>query len=52
VGDTVSGTGAGVGTTVKQVTAPVGGPVATVGSGAGDTITKVTGTIGDVLGGG
>jgi hypothetical protein len=52
VGDTVSGTGAGVGTIVKGVTAPVGGPVSTVGSGAGDTITKVTGTVGDVLGGG
>jgi hypothetical protein len=41
-----------VGTIVKGVTAPVGGPVSAVGSGAGDTITKVTGTVGDVLGGG
>jgi hypothetical protein len=41
-----------VGTVVKSVTAPVGGPVAGVGSGAGDTITGITRTVGAVLGGG
>lgn len=41
----VSGTGAGVGTIVKKVTGPAGGPVSSVG--AGDTITKVTSGAGE-----
>jgi hypothetical protein len=41
-----------VGSVVKSVTAPVGGPIAGVGSGAGDTITRITGTVGAVLSGG